>query len=64
MRREGQKFVRHYYDDPTIEGDEDTGSPKLGYAVSFSVPNSDQKAVVGSGIWGDRRMSRPFRGVA
>ena len=50
-RREGQKFVRYYYNDPTIEGDEDTGSPKLGYAVSFSVPNSDQKAVVGSGIY-------------
>ena len=29
-RREGRKFVQYYYDDPTIEGDEDTGSPKLG----------------------------------
>ena len=50
-RREGRKFVRYHYDDPTIIGDEDTGSPKLGYAVSFSVPNSDQKAVIGSGIY-------------
>ena len=50
-RREGRKFVQYYYDDPTIEGDEDTGSPKLGYAVSFSVPNSPQKAVIGSGIY-------------
>ena len=50
-RREGRKFVQYYYDDPTIEGDEDTGSPKLGYAVSFPVPNSEQKAVIGSGIY-------------
>ena len=50
-RREGRKFLRYHYDDPTIEGDEDTGSPKLGYAVGFAVPNSDQKAVIGSGIY-------------
>ncbi len=50
-RREGRKFLQYYYDDPTIEGDEDTGSPKLGYAVGFSVANSDQKAVIGSGIY-------------
>ena len=50
-RREGRKFVQYYYDDPTTEGDEDTGSPKLGYAVSFPVPNSEQKAVIGSGIY-------------
>ena len=50
-RREGRKFLRYHYDDPTIVGDEDTGSPKLGYSVSFSVPNSEQKAVIGSGIY-------------
>ena len=50
-RREGRKFLRYHYDDPTIEGDEDTGSPKLGYAVSFTVANSPQKAVIGSGIY-------------
>ena len=50
-RREGRKFLEYYYDDPTIEGDEDTGSPKLGYTVSFSVANSEQKAVIGSGIY-------------
>ena len=52
-RREGRKFLRYYYDDPTVEGDEDTGSPKLGYAVGFQAPNTDQKAVVGSGIYLD-----------
>ncbi|MXY70766.1 MAG: hypothetical protein F4Y47_19715 [Acidobacteriia bacterium] len=50
-RRDGRKFLQYHYDDPTIVGDEDTGSPKLGYAVSFSVPNSQQKAVIGSGIY-------------
>ncbi|MDE2849271.1 MAG: cache domain-containing protein [Acidobacteriota bacterium] len=50
-RREGRKFLEYYYDDPAVAGDEDTGSPKLGYAVSFSVPNSEQKAVIGSGIY-------------
>ena len=49
--REGRKFLRYYYDDPEILGDEDTGSPKFGYAVSFNAPKSDQKVVVGSGIY-------------
>ena len=52
-RREGRRFLRYHYDNPAIEGDEDTGSPKLGYAVSFPVPNTDQKAVIGSGIYLD-----------
>ena len=29
-RREGRKFLQYNYDDPSIEGDEDTGSPKYG----------------------------------
>ena len=49
--REGRKFLRYYYDDPEREGDEDTGSPKFGYAVSFNAKGSDQKVVVGSGIY-------------
>ena len=49
--REGRKFLRYYYDDPEVEGDEDTGSPKFGYAVSFKARGSDQKVVVGSGIY-------------
>ena len=52
-RREGRKFLRYYYDDPAIQGDEDTGSPKFGYAVSFPFPNTEQKAVIGSGIYLD-----------
>ena len=52
-RREGKSFLRYHYDNPAIEGDEETGSPKLGYAVSFPVPNSEQRAVIGSGIYID-----------
>ena len=50
-RREGRRFLRYHYDNPAIEGDEETGSPKLGYAVSFPVPNTDQRGVIGSGIY-------------
>ena len=50
-RREGKSFLRYHYDDPAIEGDEDTGSPKLGYAVSLQLGDSDEKLVIGSGIY-------------
>jgi len=49
--REGRKFLRYHYDDPEVEGDEDTGSPKFGYATSFNAPKSDRKVVVGSSIY-------------
>ena len=52
-RREGRSFLRYHYDNPAIEGDEDTGSPKFGYAMSFPVPNTDQRGVIGSGIYFD-----------
>ena len=44
---------RRHYDNPAIDGDEETGSPKFGYAVSFPVANTDQRAVIGSGIYID-----------
>ena len=50
-RREGRKFLRYHYDNPAIQGDEETGSPKFGYAVSFPGPNTKQKLVIGSGIY-------------
>lgn len=31
----GGGFVEYFWDDPTVQGDEDTGSPKVSYAVSF-----------------------------
>ncbi len=52
-RREGRKFLQYHYDNPAIEGDEETGSPKLGYAVSLQLPNTDEKMVIGSGIYID-----------
>ena len=52
-RREGKSFLRYHYDNPAIEGDEETGSPKFGYAVSFQIPNSEQRGVIGSGIYLD-----------
>ena len=58
-RREGRKFLQYHYDNPAIDGDEETGSPKFGYAVSFSVPNSDQKVVIGSGIYVDWTKEEP-----
>lgn len=50
-RRDGKSFLHYHYDNPAIEGDEEHGSPKYGYAVSFTVANSEQRAVVGSGIY-------------
>ena len=50
-RREGRKFLRYHYDDPAIEGDEDTGSPKLGYAIGLQLGDSEEKMVIGSGIY-------------
>lgn len=34
--RAGGGFVEYFWDDPTVEGDEDTGSPKVSYAVSLT----------------------------
>ena len=52
-RRDGHSFLSYHYDNPAIEGDEETGSPKFGYAVSFPFPNTEQKAVIGSGFYLD-----------
>ena len=34
----GGDFIEYYYDDPSIEGDEVTGSPKVSYAEAYEVP--------------------------
>ena len=52
-RRKGRSFLRYHYDNPAIEGDEETGSPKLGYAISLQLGDSEEKAVIGSGIYID-----------
>ena len=36
VARAGGGFVEYFYDDPSVAGDEDTGSPKVSYALSLS----------------------------
>ena len=51
MAHRGGEFLKYHFDDPAIDGDEETGSPKIGYATGFPVLESDQMVVVGSGIY-------------
>ena len=50
----GGGFVEYFWDDPTVEGDEDTGSPKVSYARSFT-SNYDfypgQEFIIGAGFY-------------
>jgi len=52
--RAGGGFVEYFWDDPTVEGDEDTGSPKVSYALSFT-SNFDfypgQEFIMGAGFY-------------
>ncbi len=52
--RAGGGFVEYFWDDPTVEGDEDTGSPKVSYALSFT-SNVDayagQEFIIGAGFY-------------
>ena len=54
--RGGGGFVEYFWDDPSIEGDEDTGSPKVSYALSFTTGGSDelfpnQEFIIGAGFY-------------
>lgn len=51
MAHRGGGFLEYHFDNPAIDGDEETGSPKIGYATGFPVLESDQMVVVGSGIY-------------
>lgn len=52
--RAGGGFVEYFWDDPTVEGDEDTGSPKVSYGLSLT---SDldvfqgQEFIIGAGFY-------------
>ena len=46
---EGGGYVEYLFDNPAIEGDEESGSPKVSYVVPFSAFGQD--AVVGSGFY-------------
>ncbi|MDE2975746.1 MAG: cache domain-containing protein [Gemmatimonadota bacterium] len=52
--RAGGGFVEYFWDDPTVEGDEDTGSPKVSYALSFTSNfdfYSGQQFIMGAGFY-------------
>ena len=46
---EGGGFVEYLFDNPAIEGDEETGSPKVSYVVPYSAFGQD--VTVGSGFY-------------
>ncbi|MXX36983.1 MAG: hypothetical protein F4Y91_20670 [Gemmatimonadetes bacterium] len=48
--RAGGGYVEYYLDDPSVTGDEDTGSPKISYAQSFTT-RAGREIVVGAGIY-------------
>ena len=47
----GGGYVEYMFDNPAVEGDEETGSPKIAYATGFHLPDRDEVFVVGSGIY-------------
>ncbi len=48
---DGGGYVQYHYDDPSVAGDEDTGSPKVSYAQSFTT-KAGREIIVGAGIYG------------
>lgn len=53
VARGGGGFVEYFYDDPSVTGDEDTGSPKVSYALSLTdLPlYPGQEFIVGAGFY-------------
>ena len=49
VAKEGGGFVQYYFDDPAVEGDEDTGSPKITYAELATYQG--QEYIFGSGLY-------------
>ena len=50
VARAGGGYVEYYFNDPSVTGDEDTGSPKISYAKSFT-SRTGREIVVGAGIY-------------
>ena len=46
---EGGGYVEYLWDNPAVEGDEETGSPKVSYAIPYSALGQD--FVLGSGFF-------------
>ncbi len=62
--RSGGGYVEYHFDDPSIEGDEDHTSPKLGYVEPFTSPlpdlYPDQEVFIGSGIYLGHQVALDF----
>ncbi len=60
----GGGYVEYHFDDPSIEGDEDHTSPKLGYVEPFTSPLPDlfpdQEVFIGSGIYLGHQLALDF----
>ena len=50
----GGGYVEYMFDNPAVEGDEETGSPKIAYATGFRIPNRAPLYVVASGMYPDQ----------
>ena len=49
----GGGYVEYMFDNPEVQGDEETGSPKVAYATGFRMRNRDPVFVVVSGFYPD-----------
>ena len=61
----GGGYVDYYWDDPGVEGDEELGSAKVGYARTFTVPEDypsfgGAKVVAGSGFYKGNQLALDF----
>ena len=48
----GEGYVEYWYDNPAVEGDEETGSPKVAYATVLTIGSTP--LIFGSGIYPDQ----------
>ena len=61
----GGSYVEYYWDDPSVMGDEDLGSAKVGYAETVAVPDDSpvyagETLVIGSGFYKGHQMALDF----
>ena len=61
----GGGYVEYYWDDPSVEGDEDIGSPKVGYTEAVTFPDdfplyAGQTMIIGSGFYKGNQMALDF----
>ena len=61
----GGGYVEYYWDDPSVMGDEDLGSAKVGYAETVAVPDDSpiyagESLVIGSGFYKGHQMALDF----